>query len=96
MWLVSSCLPVPLKQKVHRAASRLTAHQPVLEAMSYSARDCEGYGDALEDPWSGRAGPILKGILDQQTESGASAGHECEPLEFWDLVLSSCLPHSVS
>lgn len=47
----------------------------------------------LKEALSGRGRPVLKGISDHQTGSAASAGHEGEPLECWDLVLSSCLPH---
>ena len=59
-------------------AVRLTAPLPALAGTQHSARGCGGYRDALKKPPSVGVGPVLKGILDQQTESGASAGHECE------------------
>lgn len=68
----------PSKTEDVQTALRLTAPQPALASTQHSARGCEGYRDALKKPPSRGAGPVLKGILDQQTESAASAGHECE------------------
>lgn len=68
----------PSKTEDALMAVRLTAALPALAGTQHSARGCEGYRDALKKPPSVGVGPVLKGILDQQTESGASAGHECE------------------